>query len=239
MSEGTQAELIDALAKIMGEVKSVEKRGTNDFHRYKYATAADVMHKLQPLMAEHGIVVFQHEKTREMMMDGAALAIAYEFTIAHRSGAVWPEKPIHTGVAAAKTTKGSPDDKAANKCHTAARKYFLLALFQIPTGDYDDADADGDVPQNTTTTRQQSRPAPQQRPADDDVDPEAEARALAYMAGFRTRAMNCATPAELTALWNGDADARAKALSPHEVGQFAAEMRKLKEQMTETQREAA
>jgi hypothetical protein len=27
-----------------------------------------------------------------------------------------------------------------NKCHTAARKYFLLALFQIPTGEEDDAD---------------------------------------------------------------------------------------------------
>jgi hypothetical protein len=27
-----------------------------------------------------------------------------------------------------------------NKCHTAARKYFLLALFQIPTGDEEDAD---------------------------------------------------------------------------------------------------
>ena len=27
-----------------------------------------------------------------------------------------------------------------NKCHTAARKYLLLALFQIPTGEEDDAD---------------------------------------------------------------------------------------------------
>ncbi len=30
--------------------------------------------------------------------------------------------------------------KSLNKCHTAARKYFLLALFQIPTGEEADAD---------------------------------------------------------------------------------------------------
>jgi hypothetical protein len=45
-----------------------------------------------------------------------------------------------------RNTKGGFDDKAANKCHTAARKYFLLGLFQVPTGeDYRQPAHDGDA----------------------------------------------------------------------------------------------
>lgn len=148
------ASLIAALAKVMGEVGAVKKEGTNDFHRYKYATASDVFFGLQPLLAKHGVVIFQDEAHREFVADGNAIAVTYEFTIAHSSGEVWPHKQRHTGIAAARTSKGSFDDKSVNKCHTAARKYFVLALFQIPTGDYPDPDADGEVP-NTDKSRPQ------------------------------------------------------------------------------------
>jgi hypothetical protein len=94
----------------------------------------------------------------------------YEFTLAHTSGAVWPDKPAHTGMSACRNSKGGFDDKAANKCHTAARKYFLLGLFQVPTGeDYresahdGDADAGGDAPSPRPLPqlrRTQSAPAP-------------------------------------------------------------------------------
>jgi len=140
------SKIVQSLAKIMGEVGSVKKEGNNSFHNYKYAQAADVMHKLQPLLAREGLVIFQTEAERNFVGDGAALAITYEFVLAHKEGETWPEKPKQTGMAAARNSKGGFDDKAANKCHTAARKYFLLALFQIPTGDYDDADAQEDRP---------------------------------------------------------------------------------------------
>jgi len=156
-----QRPVIEAVQAIMSEVGSVEKRGNNSFHNYSYATAADVLHKLQPLMAKAGLVVFQHQKTLTMLGDGSAMAIEYEFTLAHSSGDIWEEKPVHTGVATAKNSKGGFDDKAANKCHTAARKYFLLALFQIPTGDYADADADSDAPQTKPEAPKQQAPKPQ------------------------------------------------------------------------------
>lgn len=164
-----QRPVIEAVQAIMSEVGSVEKRGTNDFHKYNYATAADVLHKLQPLMAKAGLVVFQHQKNLTMLGEGTAMAIEYEFTLAHSSGDIWEEKPVHTGVATAKNSKGGFDDKAANKCHTAARKYFLLALFQIPTGDYADADADQDTPKTEAPKQQPNKaqaPKPiQQKPA--------------------------------------------------------------------------
>jgi hypothetical protein len=140
------SEILKSIAKIMGEVGSVAKAGTNDFHRYKYATAADILHKLQPLMAREGLIVFQAEKTRDFLADGAVLSVTYEFTLAHKSGEVWPTTIERTGMAAARNSKGGFDDKALNKCHTSAHKYFHLTLFEIPTGDYDDADADEDHP---------------------------------------------------------------------------------------------
>jgi hypothetical protein len=56
------------------------------------------------------------------------------------SGETWPQPLRQTGVSTCRNSKGGWDDKSLNKCHTAARKYFLLALFQIPTGEEEDAD---------------------------------------------------------------------------------------------------
>lgn len=163
--------IIKAVAEVMGKVGSVEKKGKNEFHRYAYATAADIQHKLQPLLAAAGLVIFQHEIGREALANGAAIAVQYSFTLAHVSGEVWPEKPVHTGVAAATNTKGGFDDKCINKTYTAARKYFLLALFQIPTGDYDDADADEDKPKAAAPKK-----APAETPFDNgDSQPDPEA----------------------------------------------------------------
>lgn len=141
------SKIVQAVSNIMNDVGSVKKEGNNAFHNYKYATAADISHKLQPLLAREGLVILQNEVERHFVSDGAALAITYDFTLAHIEGETWPEKPRQTGMAAARNSKGGFDDKAANKCHTAARKYFTLALFQIPTGDYDDADKDEDRPE--------------------------------------------------------------------------------------------
>jgi hypothetical protein len=143
---------VQAVSKIMNDVGSVKKEGNNAFHNYKYATAADISHKIQPLLAREGLVIFQTETERHFVADGAALAITYEFQLAHTEGETWPDRPKQTGMAAARNSKGGFDDKAANKCHTAARKYFMLALFQIPTGDYDDADAQEDRPEAKTVT---------------------------------------------------------------------------------------
>jgi hypothetical protein len=70
------------------------------------------------------------------------IAVEYSFTVAHVSGETWPHALRQTGVSTCRNTKGGWDDKALNKCHTAARKYFLLALFRsrpaarktMPTG---------------------------------------------------------------------------------------------------------
>src|SRR6266403_1429055 len=145
--------LVAAIAAVMTEVHTVAKRGVNEFHRYQYATMGDILKEITPLLGKHGIVIFQSETGRAMFDEDNVIAIEYAFTVAHASGEIWPHAIKQTGVSTCRNSKGGWDDKSLNKCHTAARKYFLLALFQIPTGDEADADQ-GD-----------RRPAPAQVPA--------------------------------------------------------------------------
>jgi ERF superfamily len=124
----------------MNEVQTVAKRGVNEFHRYRYATMGDILQEITPLLGRHGLVIFQSETGRAMFDEDNVIAIEYAFTVAHASGETWPQAIKQTGVSTCRNSKGGWDDKSLNKCHTAARKYFLLSLFQIPTGEEDDAD---------------------------------------------------------------------------------------------------
>lgn len=150
--------LLGAIAAVMAEIQPVEKGGWNKFQSYAFARMQDLLVTVTPLMGKHGIVVFQHEEGREMFDGGKAIAIRYRFTIVHKSGEVWFERPLQTGLSNCRATTGAFDDKALNKCHTAARKYFLMSLFQIPTEDMEDADNT----QGSDAARQ--RPQGQRRP---------------------------------------------------------------------------
>lgn len=140
--EGSISNLVSAIADVTAEVGIVAKAGFNQFHRYKFAQMQDVLQKLTPVMAKHGVIIVQNEIEKKWLDNGSAVAVEYEFTIAHRSGEVWPENPRQTGLCRCRDSKGGFDDKSFNKAHTAARKYFLLSLFQIATGEEDDADED-------------------------------------------------------------------------------------------------
>jgi hypothetical protein len=135
----------------------------------------DLLVVLTPLMGQNGLAVIQNEVLKEVL-EGNRLAVTYEFSIFHKSGEYWPERPRFTGMSIGRDSKGNWDDKAINKCHTSARKYFLLALFQVPSGDFEDADADANQ-----RTQQQPVPGPksqepvpappEDKPAPEPIDP--------------------------------------------------------------------
>ena len=41
--------------EVMRECSHVAKNGTNEYHRYKYATAADVLEKVNASLTKHGL----------------------------------------------------------------------------------------------------------------------------------------------------------------------------------------
>lgn len=134
----------EAVNKVMADVKHVEKTGVNDFHRYKFAKVEDLLAQVQPAMVKAGLIVVQTEAHSELVAEGQAWAVTYSFGLQHASGEAWDGQVLQTGMATARNSKGGLDDKALNKCHTAARKYFLLALLQVPTGDLPDVDNEED-----------------------------------------------------------------------------------------------
>ena len=101
----------------------------------------DLLHAITPLMGQQGLAVLQNEI--EIKTVETRVAVTYEFTVIHESGEIWPGMR-KTGMSNARDSKGGWDDKSLNKCHTSARKYFLLSLFQVPSGEFDDPDADED-----------------------------------------------------------------------------------------------
>jgi len=160
-----------AIAKVMAEVGTIRKGGFNEFHRYNYARMEDLLHAITPLMGKNGLAVFQNEFKVEMI-EGNRVAVSYDFIVTHESGESFPSQRF-TGMAMARDRKGNFDDKALNKCHTTARKYFLLGLFQVPAGDFDDPDED------ETNANQRQEPVP--GPGLKEITPEAKARASEAM----------------------------------------------------------
>jgi hypothetical protein len=143
-----------AVTQIMTEVGGIGKTGRNEFHKYKFMEAAELDAALQPLMAEAGLVVVQSELAlREF---NGAMLVTYGFGLS-ANGETWDFQVRRTGMATLYNNKGGIDDKAINKCDTAARKYFLKDLFAIPTLDANDkrlqlsdGDADADPPRQQT-----------------------------------------------------------------------------------------
>ncbi len=162
------ASLAKAISGVMAEINVVVKGGFNKFHQYNYARMEDILHELTPLMGKHGLMVMQTETSRAMFDEDRVIAVTYQFTIAHLSGEIWPERIVQTGMSPCRHRDGKFDDKAMNKCHTAARKYFLLALFQVPTGDADDADAGGGERPARQIDRDRAPPVETAEPVNDE-----------------------------------------------------------------------
>lgn len=148
----------------MSEVGTIKKGGRNRFHGYDYARMEDLLVAVTPLMGKYGIVVIQNEVERNVV-EGNRLACTYEFSIIHESGEYWPERPRYTGMSTARDSKGNWDDKSVAKCHTAARKYFLLGLFQVPAGDFDDPDEDASTEAPKSEERRVPGPTSQAAPS--------------------------------------------------------------------------
>ena len=141
-----KSKIAEAVVKMMKTVGYVQKTGENKFQGYKYASIEGILEKVQPALVECGLMITQNEVSHEIIADGNLMEAVYEFQLLHISGETLPAIR-QTGLSALRNSKGGYDDKSLNKCHTTARKYFILGLFQIPTGLGVDPDSDEDKPE--------------------------------------------------------------------------------------------
>ncbi len=129
---------------VMQECSHVVKTGTNDFHRYKYATATDVLEKVNASLTKHGIASvvtptllnIQEVTTSKGNIERLATVEVSVTLIDSESGESFAIKGLGSGQDAG--------DKSIAKAQTMALKYCYMASFAIATGDDPEADSKTD-----------------------------------------------------------------------------------------------
>ncbi|ANR70338.1 single-stranded DNA-binding protein [Selenomonas sp. oral taxon 126] len=132
--------LAKKLIAVMQECRYVAKNGVNTFHKYKYATCADVLEMVNAAFVKHGIasitvpeVVDLHEVTTAK---GSTEHIATVKITIKLVDADSGESLEISGMGSGQDS----GDKAVMKAQTAAIKYAYLLSFAISTGDDPEAD---------------------------------------------------------------------------------------------------
>ena len=146
---GPVGNMAGAIAAVMCNIGTIKKGGFNAYHKYHYARMEDLLEALTPLMGQNGLAYTQNE-IEISKVEGNRVAVLYEFTMMHKSGEI--TRVRQSGMAIARDSKGNWDDKSIAKCHTNARKQYLLGLFNVPSGDFEDSDKDD--------RQQEQRPIP-------------------------------------------------------------------------------
>ena len=127
--------IIQALNSVMKDVSYVQKSSENKFHGYKYASEASLLESLRPAMIQHGLILIPSVGNVSPIDQHGNTMLTVEYTLAHVSGEIWPDKIIAVGCGNDKSKSGSVGDKGVYKALTGANKYLLFKLFQIETGD--------------------------------------------------------------------------------------------------------
>lgn len=129
-------QIIQALNNVMKDVSYVQKSSENKFHNYKYASEASLLESLRPSMIKHGLILMPSVGNVSPIDQYGNTMLTVEYTLAHLSGEIWPDKIVAVGCGNDKSSKsGSVGDKGVYKALTGANKYLLFKLFQIETGD--------------------------------------------------------------------------------------------------------
>lgn len=136
--------LAKKFVEVMRECAYVAKNGSNDFHRYKYATSADVLSKVNASLTKHGIasvvtpnlLSVQEVTTAKGNIERLATVEVTITLIDSESGESFAIKGIGSGQDAG--------DKATAKAQTMGLKYAYMASLAIATGDDPEADSKTD-----------------------------------------------------------------------------------------------
>jgi hypothetical protein len=117
-------------------VDYISKSGENSHHKYSYATEADFLDKVRPIIAELKMV-FYPSKAEVIPSSSTTtlITILYTYTLV--------DSETGESVDLQVVAQGSDSqDKGAAKCITAARKYAMRQLILAGIGDEPEADND-------------------------------------------------------------------------------------------------
>jgi hypothetical protein len=174
MTETPHANIYAAVVKAMGQMKRLAKDSRNAEQKYDFASIDDFLAMTGPIMAQNGLFIHMDESAIEPFERQGKygltfwLRITFSITVFHESGTSLPTvsrtvEVIRTGA------------QSFGSAQSYALKQFQRGLFNIPTGDKDDADFAEKGEGVPIAAAQQAKPSQQSKPQGN----TAKARALA------------------------------------------------------------
>lgn len=124
--------LVKKLAEVMAAVERIPKRGRNDFHKYDYATEADIAATVRAELAARHVMLIPAivGESRHSVGEKGSVLTVLEMEMEFLDG--------ESGESIKKPWRGygtDKEDKGGYKAMTGGEKYFLLKTFLMPTGD--------------------------------------------------------------------------------------------------------
>lgn len=136
MTKEQPKSLFTKLAEVSALVGHVGKDGKNDFHKYRYTSAAAVLAKVNPALAERHIATVPSVEVLGVTDKGmTTVRVRLEFVCGDTG-----ERCTVEGLGSGQDS----GDKGVMKAQTAAQKYALKLAFNIDFGDDPEADAETD-----------------------------------------------------------------------------------------------
>jgi len=160
--------LISRLVFVMGGVERIPKNGYNDFHRYAYATEADVSDHIRKLLFEHNIFMIssvEETANRDITTRSGKneTIVRVKIKVTFYCGETGENLSFYTW-----GDGQDAGDKGIYKAITGAVKYALMKNFLIPTGDDPENDNGKKTDKNSgasaggSTASKQAKPKPKQ-----------------------------------------------------------------------------
>ena len=156
------------LIEVMKACKYVVRNGVNAFHKYKYATSADVLEKVNAAFTKQGIAtIVVPEIVKDTPITTAKgttehlVTVKIEVTLVDKDSG---ETAIFRGFGSGQDAT----DKAVMKAQTAALKYAYMLSLAIATGDDPEADEKTDESMNPA---KKSAPVPKLNERANPVNP--------------------------------------------------------------------
>ena len=143
-SNGCFSGIAKKLVLIMGECSHVAKDGFNDYHKYKYASAAGVLEAINSALVKHKVAsVVTPNIISSFDVTNAKGNIEHQVTVGCNILLIDSESGESIDLFGIGTGQDA-GDKAVMKAETAAIKYAYLLSMAISTGDDPEADTKTD-----------------------------------------------------------------------------------------------
>jgi hypothetical protein len=136
-------QIITQLVKVMKDVGSVGKDGTNSQQGYKFRGIDALLNAVHPALTRHGVVIVPEVLSSNVEFRDVVRSSGKSGTDKHVQLRVKFTFIAEDGSSVLAVTEGEgldSGDKATNKAMSGALKYALIQTLSIPTEDMEDAD---------------------------------------------------------------------------------------------------